>query len=1138
MKRTLKLVSSFVAMSLAILLVLSSSAALGQATTGQIVGTVTDPSGALVGGVKVVATNENTGVAYPATSTGEGEYTIFNVLAGTYDISASAAGFSTSTTKGFAVEVNKTSTANFKLSISATTSVEVSTEAAVALDTTTSQLQETFVTKELADLPIAATSVLNLSLLAPGTSSTGGLGEGTGPSISGQRSRNNSFTVDGADNNNKNITGNVVNVQNDAIGEFTLLENVFNAEYGHSDGGQFNVAIKSGTNQFHGKLYEYFQNRNLNALDNSQLLAGITSQPRFDNNRYGGQIGGPIVKDKLFFFFDYEQQAIGSSGGSASFCAPTAAGYTLLNQYRAGTNLTVLEKFLSPAAAGSDPGGADCNDYSYKDPVTGKTDTYNDVITLTQAGAPGAVGPNSNQVLIPIGLASTPAPSYNNLKFITASADYIMGSKDTMRFRYSYDRNIGIDTGANLPAFFGPEPILRGTVGSLTETHTFTPNLLNELRIAFNRGYGPILPNPPITFPGLTVFPELQLDDLGIELGPDPNAPQGGAQDFFQLVDNVTYVKGHHTMKFGFDGRKYISYSDFVQRSNGDYEYSNTSDVFLKDLSPDTFGQRNAAGAISTRYYGDQTAFYGYVQDDWRMTPKLTINYGVRYEFTSVPAGEKIQALNSAASVPGLISFNKPQPYRKGFAPRFGFAFSPDSQTSFRGGFAIGYDVLFDNIGTTEAPPQQQVTENVSTATSTSNFLAGGGLPGQAPPTYANVTAQRNATSHYVPNQFLPYTESWTLGVQHVFHNDYTAEVRYVGNHALHLDTQEQINVQAPVTATFNLPTVVGTPTPSQIASTRTLATIKAAAANGGNIIPAFYSAGFISPITAYEPQGQSNYNGLQTKLTRRYKEGFLFDVAYTWAKTMDNSTDDFNSTALNPRRAQDVQNYAAEYSLSALSHKHRFTAAIIYDIPYFQHSNFLLRNIASNWEIGPIYTYESGQFVTAQAGIDSNLNGDSAGDRVIANPGGNKSLGSAVTPFYNPALSGLCTAPATTCTANTVGYTAVNPNAYYIAAGSGAYATVGRDTLPTPAINNLDLTAVKRIAFTERYRLEFQAIAYNVVNHPQYVTGATDSVFPISTVGTAFQKYAIPGNTAFLNPKAVFPSNSRNMQLVAKFTF
>ena len=670
-----------------------------------------DVSGVLPPGAKVVAQNVQTGVSYPATTTARGEYSIFNVLTGTYDISATAAGFAVSTTKGFTVDVNKTSTADFKLGAGgASASVEVSSEAPVALDTTTSQLQQTYTAKEIADLPISATQPLNLAFLAPGVTSTGGLGEGAGPSVAGQRSRNNSFMVDGADNNNKNVTGQLVNVQDDAVDEFTLLQNVFNAEFGHSNGGQFNIAMKSGTNSFHGAVFEYFQgNRNLQCTRQLAKAVGSNLLSR-DMMTTVMAVSSVALSRKASYssLVTMSNSRMGQAGGSGSFCAPTAAGYASLTKYRAGTNLTVLQQYL-PAVSGADPSNI-CGNYSYKD-STGKTITYADSIVITQAGVAGDVGPQGNQLLIPIGAASTPAPSFSNGRYIAASSDYIASPRDSVRFRYSYDRSDSIDTAANLPIFFAPEPA-RYTIGSLTYVHDFTPNLLNEARLAFSRGYGPVL-TAPGAFPGLSVFPNIQLDDLGINLGPDGNSPQGGAQNLYQFVDNVTYVKGVHTFKLGFDGRKYIAYTDFVQRGRGDYEYSNTGDLYLNDLSPDKLGQRNASGAVSTRYYGDQTEFYGFGQDDWRVSQKFTVNLGLRYEFSSIPAGEKNQALNAAASLPGLIVFAKPEPSKKDFAPRVGFAYAPNESTSIRGGFAIGYDVLYDNIGSTEAPPQQQVTENV-----------------------------------------------------------------------------------------------------------------------------------------------------------------------------------------------------------------------------------------------------------------------------------------------------------------------------------------------------------------------------------------------------------------------------------------
>ena len=212
---------------------------------------------------------------------------------------------------GSRVELNKTSTLLITLEVKgAVTSIEVS-GAAAALDTTTAQLQSTFESKDIADSAIASTGgngsgVLNLSLLSAGVATSGGVGVGSGPSVGGQRPRNNNFTIEGVDNNNKGITGPLVIVPNDAVAEFSLLQNQFSPEFGHSSGGQFNTVVKSGTNSFHGLAYVYNSNRNYDAFDSLNGIGGFTSNPRFDNNRFGGQIGGPVIKNKLFFFVNYE----------------------------------------------------------------------------------------------------------------------------------------------------------------------------------------------------------------------------------------------------------------------------------------------------------------------------------------------------------------------------------------------------------------------------------------------------------------------------------------------------------------------------------------------------------------------------------------------------------------------------------------------------------------------------------------------------------------------------------------------------------------------------------------------------------------------------------------------------------------
>ncbi len=241
------------------------------------------------------------------------------------------------------------------LTISAASeTVEVSA-ATVTLDTTTSQVQSSFDTQALTQLPASANNVLNASLMTAGVGSSGGMGDGTGPSVGGQRPRSNNYTVEGIDNNNKSVTGPLVYVPSDAVSEFTAMQNQFSAEYGHSNGGQFNQIVKSGTNSFHGLAYEYSQNRNYNAIDAATARAqGYQNvvKPRYDDNRFGGQIGGPILKNKLFFFSNYEQEPYGAPGTTASFCAPTSEGFSTLSGISglSATNLQVFKQY-SPVAA-------------------------------------------------------------------------------------------------------------------------------------------------------------------------------------------------------------------------------------------------------------------------------------------------------------------------------------------------------------------------------------------------------------------------------------------------------------------------------------------------------------------------------------------------------------------------------------------------------------------------------------------------------------------------------------------------------------------------------------------------------------------------------------------------------------------
>ncbi len=947
----------------------------GQTVSGDIVGAIADASGAAVPNASVEAINVATGVRNSAQANANGEYRIPNLPNGTYRITATAPGFAASTENGVKVAVGTAVTANLTMQVgTVATSVEVS-ESATVIDTTTATIQNQFEAKLAQDLPTSSIGlgVLNLSLLGSGVASSGGVGAGTGPSVGGQRPRNNNFQVEGVDNNSKSVTGPLIFIPNDAVENFTLLQNQFAPEFGHSSGGQFNTLVKSGTNTFHGGIYDYLQNRNLNAVDQVSRNQGIFKNPRYDQNRLGATFGGPILRNRLFFFGNFEYNPIGQAAQpGAAIEVPTTAGYSTIAGLPgiSPTNLSILQKYA--------PGVA----------------TQNASDTVSIAGQS-----------IPIGIFSVVAPNFQNNYYSVVSVDYTLSEKDQLRGRYIWNKQSAIDTAAELPAFYLPLPTTY-YLGSLIEYHNFTPNLTNELRLGYNR-YNNTTPAGNFKFPGLDSFPNLTFDELNLQIGPDPNAPQYTIQNHYQGTDNVTWIKGKHTIKFGFEGHKAISPQTFTQRARGDYDYS-TLELYLLDQTPDSLAERSLGNVV---FYGDQVALYSYINDTFRLRPNFTINLGLRYEFTSIPYGERSQKLNAISSVPGLIDFHEPKPQHKNFAPRIGMAYSPGTSgnTSIRAGFGIAYDVLYDNIGILSLPPQLSTTLDVA---GINNFLAAGGIgPGaNTGPACVSAADCRSQTSSYIPDQKLPYSINWNFGVQHTFAKDYTFEARYVGTRGVHLNVQDRINRRTVITASHSLPTYLSAPDQATLdALPLTLKGLK----KEGSFVPAYANAGFNgSNIVEFSPIGNSTYHGLATQLNRRFSDGLQFIAAYTWSHAIDDSTADFFTTVLTPRRPQDFQNIRAEKSSSALDHRQRLSFTAVYDAPWFKNSNWVMRNLVGNWEVAPIYIIETPEYATVQSATDSNLNGDTWGDRAIVNPHGVTGTGSGVTALKTARAERLPTSP------------------------------------------------------------------------------------------------------------------------------
>ncbi|HBB89010.1 MAG TPA: TonB-dependent receptor [Blastocatellia bacterium] len=1118
-----------------------------QVTTGTVRGVVTDPNGAVVSGATVTLTKKSTNVPNTTTSSSSGQFEFNNLLTGNdYELKVEAPNFKALTLTDVSVTLNTPTDLPAQLQLGAVgETVTVTAGGTELVDTTTTTLSKSFSERQVVEL--AQTNVggafgggvNNLALIAPNVSSSGGVGVGSGGSVGGQRPRNNNFMVDGVDNNDKSVTGPAIYVSPEVVQEFSLLQNQFSAEFVRSNGGQFITVTKTGTNDFHGSLYGFIRNRLLNALDQRQIADGFVRQrnvpgkeylPRSDFFRGGVHVGGPVWapnfgeggpswwkgKDKLFFFASYERLQAGFGAQPGGIEALTAASLATVQAAGgiSGTNLGIYRQFVPIAAS----------------QTSGHTIPFCSVRPDLEGNCPGAL------LNLPIGAVQfAPQPQFNKQNNFVINIDWTQSSKTQHRGRYNWTDNYGVGLGG-LPIFNEPVPY-KNRLFSYTLVHTFTSNLANETRLAYRRTDASFPVTTPFRFPGLdTTFPNIGLADLGVDIGPNGNFPQTGIENNYQIVDNVTYNMGNHSLKVGGDFRQIISPQTFTQRARGDYQYS-AAQYYFYDLRPDFTAQRSVGDAV---YYGTQKILYAFVQDDWRIRPNLTLNLGVNYSYQEPPKGTQLQALNAIASVPGLIDFHAPKAQKRNFSPKVGFAYSPNysegllgrlfgssGKSSIRAGFSMGYDYIFDNLYILSLPPQaQQTIDNTVGGTDlyTPNYLANGGIRNILVPSTGSAATARANTGAWVPDQEVPYSLTWTGSIQRQFGTNWSAEARYLGTRGVHLLTQNRINRIGKVGAGIGrsgLPTFLAAPTQAQLdALPLTLTAINARS----NYVDRFANAGFNgASVVGFLSNGNSTYHAASGQLTRRFSNGFQMTAAYTWSHLIDDTTAEVFSTVLSPRRVEEFQNLTQDRADSALDRRHRFVTSVIYELPFFKNSTGLARTLLGGFNFSGTYTAESGEKATVLSGTDANLNGDAAPDRTIRNPNGVRGTGSNVTTLRNTA-------------GQTVGYLAVNPNAEYIRAGSGAISNSARNTLQLPGINNIDFSIFKNFRLGEATRIQLRADMFNVLNHPQYIPGSPNDVSPISTTGVG-QVNTVTSGT-FNQPDQVFSSNPRVIQLALRFDF
>lgn len=1160
--RKINLLTTSLEMLLFAVLLLAGSSTFAQRTTGTLRGQVLDPQGAVVSNAEVTITNQATSVSEKRTTTSAGTYQLPSILPGRYTVSVAAPGFKEALLKDVPVLADQDNVADAHLTLGSTTETVEVTTGNVEVQTTSSSLNNNFDSSQVLNVPVTGGtlySALNLAVLAPNTVATPGGTQGTGGAIGGTRPRDNNFTVDGVDDNNLNVTGANSTVIFDAIQEFSLQTNQFSAEYGHSAGGQFNLVTKSGTNNYHGSLQWYAQNRNFNSLDNLTKAAildhtpGLSTKPAYDNNRFGGTVGGPIIKNRWFVFGAYEYTDLHGNGSPTTIQAPTAAGLSTLQGLAVDSAVSsVLKNF--PVA-----------------PVSNL--------------APIIVNPNTAPTSIPVGTLTIVSPVLQKEHDAQFNTDYSLG-RHQINARFLFNQTKELFAVNDTQSVFNQDLLIRNRKLSLNDVWSINGNWVNDLRLQYSY-YGQFFANPCTSAgggSGSPCTPDVTIFDLGDStIGPADNQFQ--KQNTYQLVDNLSWAHGKHTFKFGLEYIHFINPQFFLSRSVGDNWYSSTTE-FINDLIPSQPG-RTLRNAGSGFFNGTQSAIYGFVQDDVKVTPRLTLNLGARYEFWTNPAGGATQKLNAIANVPGVISFGVPKTDKNNIAPRIGFAYDPtgSGKTAIRGGFGISYDVKFQNFASITLPPQLQTELNPGSACALPTppvwctnggvgFLANGGLPTTFPPP-ATAADARNLTSSFIDDTVMPKILSWSLGVQHELHPNSTIEVRYLGTRGLELPVQYRRNFVSyfgaggtPLPTYLKASTIPGTYTATTPTDTNFYNFAFGLNPDPANQSNTYAQYGFNGIVTSDPPFGNSIYHAGSVEFKERAGRGLSFDANYTYSHTIDNATNEFHTSALNPRRAQDTNSIGSDRGNSDLDVRHKVAISLSYNTPKSSAENRFVRGLISNYLLGSSFISQSGQPVTLQSGVDSNGNNDSAGDRVVFNSGGAGNTGSDVFPVCEATpgtTSGVAvgqtyvgpqaytSAPFNGCAANpngpfaaslgagfdpAIGYTPVDPSARYVIAGGGARTTVGRNSFRSPGFYTWNLSVGKNFHFTEAKYFQIQAQVFNVLNHPNYAL-SNGNVFSNGGITTALATpgYAIPTDPTFLQPKQ-FGGGIRSMVLAAHFFF
>jgi outer membrane receptor protein involved in Fe transport len=1121
-----------------VLLLVFAAAAWAQRDTGQITGTVRDPSGAVITDAKVTVTSTTTGMVRESTTNMAGLVAVAGLPPDTYEVTVEASGFQKFVQKAV-VTVGATTDLPVELKVSGTsTTVEVA-ESAVAVNTDTQTLSQTVSSRQLDDLPTSPTRNPYALVAISGNvaEDAGGQGgnRGAGFSINGQRSASTDILLDGADNVDAFNATYGQQVPLDSVQEFSVLTNNFTAEYGRASGGVVNLVTKSGSNEFHGSAYEFNRISDLssNTFENNAL--GI-DRPVFARNDFGFSVGGPIKKNKLFFFENAEWIRVRSAApteesiidpGSYSAMAPASqAFFAQYGKLAPGTQIVAT----LPCLKGSP---LNCDVVSYSVP--------------SDAGG------------------GTPQNTWMQV----ARVDYSMTDKTTISGRYAgYNEMDFVGSYSNSPyAGYNTGDNAFDQNAALTVTHVFSPALVNSTKLVYNRlnaldplGANPVGPAMFMTETQTGAFLGFPMVFPGYESSsPGEAIPFGGPQNLYQIYNDVSWTKGKHQFKFGGqyiqirDDRTFAAYQEALEALGTNVSsglanlvsgniYSFQGAVYPQGKFPcttDSQGNQivNAACTVTLPATEPQFSrsnrfndFAFYAQDSWKVSPRLTVNLGLRWEYYGVQhdANPNLdanfvlgQGSNFFEQIRNGTVETSPNggvlgtPDYKDFGPRIGFAYDVfgDGSTAIRGGYSIGYERNFGNVTFNAMfnPPNYAVVDIVSGSTAyptlpvyTNDYgpLAGSGSA-------ALPSVELRAINQHMPTA---YAETWSLSIDRKLSKNSTLQLSYSGSHGVHLYDIANIN-QVDSGVAFLGDT------------------------NAGN--PLNYQYGSIN----YRSDGAfSHYNALNVKYTANnlLNKGLTATVNYTWSHSLDNLSSTFTdalggtASSLYQLGYLDAFNPRLNWGNSDFDIRHRLVASAAWDIPWLKNSsNPFLRHVVGGWLVSSIVNIRTGAPFSLYDCTNATY-----GCPEYAPSGSVATTGTPVPTGAPNNYSYISLAPPGGAIPD-VGNSLGTPNCTQLYHQGCTYTNNGapypeRNQFFGPGYWTVDGNIFKNFQLTERFKLQIRAEMYNLFNHSnQYV-----NVEALDVSGLASTPYVQTDKGGALGIPGTTSDERRNIQFGVRLTF